>query len=93
MIEGGTFQSLVEERGIMAVPTVFSNGEDLASGRLNLDQILDMVAGPRGAEDFSNIEPFDVLIIGEDQQELPPPYTPLEKEFAQGSSPTNLADK
>lgn len=64
MIEGGTFQSLVEERGIMAVPTVFSNGEDLASGRLNLDQILDMVAGPRGAEDFGNIEPFDVLIIG-----------------------------
>lgn len=64
MIEGGTFQLLVEEKGVMAVPTVFLNGKELMGGRTNLDQILDKVSGPKSADNLKDIEELDVLVIG-----------------------------
>ena len=40
MIDGALFQKEVEERQIMAVPTVYLNGEEFDQGRLELGQIL-----------------------------------------------------
>lgn len=64
MIEGGTFQDIADERGVMAVPSVFLNGQELIGGRTSLEQILDMVSGPQDKMDFEDIEPFDVLVVG-----------------------------
>lgn len=64
MVEGGMFQDLVEEKGIMAVPTVFLNGEEFTSGRQNLDQLLDLVAQPKDSSALNEIEPFDLLVVG-----------------------------
>ena len=66
-IDGALFQAEVEERKVMAVPTVFLNGEPFASGRMELEQIvakIDTGAQARTAEKISAREPFDVLVVG-----------------------------
>jgi alkyl hydroperoxide reductase subunit F len=66
-IDGGLFQAEVEERGIMAVPAVFLNGQPFASGRLELTEILakvDTGAAERNAEAIAGKDTFDVLIVG-----------------------------
>ena len=66
-IDGGLFQAEVEERGIMAVPAIFLNGQPFASGRLELSEILakvDTGAAERTAASLATKEPFDVLIVG-----------------------------
>ena len=40
MIDGGLFQQEVDARKIMAVPTVYLNGEPFSQGRITLDEIL-----------------------------------------------------
>jgi alkyl hydroperoxide reductase subunit F len=45
MIEGGMFKEVVEAKNILAVPTVYLNGEEFSSGRMSLEQILEKVAG------------------------------------------------
>ena len=40
MIEGGMYQSEVEAKQVMAVPTVFLNGEEFASGRMTMEDLL-----------------------------------------------------
>ncbi len=64
MIEGGMFRELVEERGIMAVPQIFDNKKELASGRQTLDDLITLVSGSSSAKKLDDIKPFDVLIIG-----------------------------
>ncbi|WP_081167277.1 alkyl hydroperoxide reductase subunit F [Lactococcus garvieae] len=64
MIEGGMFQEEVKSRGIMAVPTVFVNGEEFSSGRMSLEEILNKLIGQTGSEEFENKEPYDVLVVG-----------------------------
>ncbi|MFC4770806.1 alkyl hydroperoxide reductase subunit F [Enterococcus hermanniensis] len=64
MIEGGMYQQEVDEKHVMAVPTVFLNNEELASGRLSIEQILAKVAGPLPADEFETKEVFDVLVVG-----------------------------
>lgn len=64
LIEGGSFQDLVEERGIIAVPTVFLNGEKFSSGRMNLEQILEKLIGLKPKDEIENLDPFDIVIIG-----------------------------
>ncbi|HLQ39396.1 MAG TPA: alkyl hydroperoxide reductase subunit F [Tetragenococcus sp.] len=64
MIEGGMFQEEVDKRDVMAVPTVFLNGKEFASGRMNMEQIIDQIAGPAGTEEFDNKGIFDVLVVG-----------------------------
>uniref|UniRef100_UPI00262B7945 alkyl hydroperoxide reductase subunit F n=2 Tax=unclassified Novosphingobium TaxID=2644732 RepID=UPI00262B7945 len=57
----------VERRQIMAVPTVFMNGQPFGSGRMDLAQIvakLDTNATARAAEKIAAKEPFEVLIVG-----------------------------
>ncbi len=67
MIDGALYQKEVDERQIMAVPTVFLNGENFGSGRMNLTEIvakLDTGAAARDAEKLNTKSAFDVLIVG-----------------------------
>ncbi|MGQ4660086.1 alkyl hydroperoxide reductase subunit F [Lysobacter sp. F6437] len=66
-IDGALFQSEVEAREIMSVPTVLLNGEAFDTGRMTVEQIiakLDTGAGERAAEQIKAKEAFDVLVIG-----------------------------
>ena len=67
VIDGGLFQQEVADRQIMAVPTVFLNGENFGQGRMSVEEIiakLDKGAGARDAAKLSARDPFDVLIVG-----------------------------
>ena len=66
-IDGALFKDEVERRQIMAVPTVFLNGELFGQGRMDLAQIvakLDTGSAARAAEKIGAKDPFDVLIVG-----------------------------
>ncbi len=64
MVEGGAFQHEVTERDIMAVPTVFANGKNFAGGRMDIDDILNLIGSKSDGSEFENVEPFDVLVVG-----------------------------
>ena len=67
MIDGALFQDEVTEKNIMAVPSVYLNGELFAQGRISLSEILnklDTGAARRQAEEISQKEPFEVLVVG-----------------------------
>jgi alkyl hydroperoxide reductase subunit F len=64
MIDGAAFKEEVEARDIMAVPTVYLNGEPFANGRMSLEEILLKLGSGPDASEFSNKEPFDVLVVG-----------------------------
>src|SRR5690606_29553929 len=66
-IDGALFQEEVERRQIMAVPSVYLNGEVFASGRMEVKEILakiDTGAANRDAEKMSAKDAFDVLVVG-----------------------------
>ena len=66
-IDGGLFQAEVEERKIMAVPTIFLNGQNFGQGRMELEQILaklDSGAEAKAAEKIAAKDAFDVLVVG-----------------------------
>lgn len=66
-IDGALFQAEVEERQIMAVPTVFLNGQPFGSGRMEVGEILKKVdtgAAARDAAKLAQKGAFDVLIVG-----------------------------
>jgi alkyl hydroperoxide reductase subunit F len=64
MIDGAAFKEEVEQKGIMAVPTVFLNGKLFASGRMSIEDILAKLGSEPDASDFADKEPFDVLVVG-----------------------------
>ncbi len=67
MIDGGVFQQEVEARQIMAVPTVFLNGEPFGQGRMTIEEIVakvDTGAAAREAEKLAARDAFDVLVVG-----------------------------
>ena len=67
MIDGALFQKEVEDKQIMAVPTIFLNGEPFGQGRMELDEIvnkIDSSASLKEAEKISKKETYDVLILG-----------------------------
>lgn len=67
LIEGGTYQEEVEERGVLAVPATFLNGESFYNGKMELAEILvklDSGADAKAAEKLSAKDPFEVLVIG-----------------------------
>jgi len=67
MIDGALYQEEVDNRQIMAVPTVYLNGENFGQGRMSLPEIiakLDTGAVKREAEKINQKNDFDVLIIG-----------------------------
>jgi alkyl hydroperoxide reductase subunit F len=66
-IDGALFQGEVDERQVMAVPSVFLNGQPFAQGRMTLEQIvakLDTGAAERTAKAIDAKDPFDVLVVG-----------------------------
>jgi alkyl hydroperoxide reductase subunit F len=66
-IDGALFQDEVDERKVMAVPSVFLDGEMWGQGRMTLEQIvakLDTGAAARMAEEIAEKDPFDVLVVG-----------------------------
>jgi len=66
-IDGALFQDEVEARQIMAVPTVYLNGEVFGNGRMGLAEILakiDTGAEAREAARLAAQEPYDVLVVG-----------------------------
>ncbi len=67
MIDGAMFQDEVNKRQIMAVPTVFLNGEEFGQGRMTIEEIIakvDTGAAVRDAEKINAREAFDVLVVG-----------------------------
>jgi alkyl hydroperoxide reductase subunit F len=67
MIDGAMFQDEVNARQIMAVPTVFLNGEPFGQGRMTIKEIITKVDTGATAREAAKIDaraPFDVLIVG-----------------------------
>ncbi len=68
-IDGAIFQDEAKQRNVMAVPTVFLNGEEFMSGRQELAQILSKLDTDGSntrklAEKLSAKDVFDVLVVG-----------------------------
>ncbi|SOE00348.1 alkyl hydroperoxide reductase subunit F [Caenispirillum bisanense] len=66
-IDGALFPDEVEARKVMAVPTIFLNGETFGQGRMSLEQVLakiDTGAVAREAEKIKQKDAFEVLVIG-----------------------------
>ena len=67
MIDGALFQDEVAQRQIMAVPTVFMNGQHFGQGRMELAELLakiDTGAVAREAAKIAKKDAFDVLVVG-----------------------------
>lgn len=70
-IDGAVFPDEADARGVMAVPTVFHNGETFGSGRMELAEIVakvDALSGgdsaARAAEELTARDPYEVLVVG-----------------------------
>ena len=66
-IDGALFQDEVAQRQIMAVPTIYLNGQVFGQGRMGAEEILakiDTGAARRDAEKLNARAPYDVLIVG-----------------------------
>ena len=70
-VDGGTFPDEVEARGVMAVPSVFLDGEPFAQGRMSFAEIVakliamhDTGAAERQARELDARAPYDMLIVG-----------------------------
>ncbi|HRW39518.1 MAG TPA: thioredoxin family protein, partial [Aquihabitans sp.] len=66
-IDGAKFQDEVEARKVMAVPTVFVDGELFDQGRMTIGQIVDRLdegADERAAAELAAKDDFDVLVVG-----------------------------
>ncbi len=67
MIDGALNQAEVEARQIMAVPSVWLNGEPFDDGRMTLEEIIakvDTGAADREAAKLAEKAPFDMLVVG-----------------------------
>ncbi|GAA4699604.1 alkyl hydroperoxide reductase subunit F [Nocardioides conyzicola] len=66
-IDGGTFPTEVETRGVLSVPSVYLNGEVFAQGRMGLAEIvrrLDVAFPDQVPEAFNEGGHYDVLVVG-----------------------------
>jgi alkyl hydroperoxide reductase subunit F len=66
-IDGGLFKSEVEARQIMAVPTIYLNGQPFGSGRMEIGEILAKIDSGKAARDAAKLGrkgAFDMLIVG-----------------------------
>jgi alkyl hydroperoxide reductase subunit F len=67
VIDGAMFQTEVDARQIMAVPSVYLNGAPFGSGRMTVEEVLaklDTGAAQRDAARLSARDPYDVLVVG-----------------------------
>ena len=70
-IEGSLFQAEIDERQILAVPTVYVDGEVFGQGRMTLEEIvakLDALGGGDAAQAVADrlneLPAYDVLVVG-----------------------------
>ena len=63
MVDGAVFRSEVEEKEILAVPTVYLNGTFFSGGKVSLEKILEKL-GVNVSFDIQVDGPFDILVIG-----------------------------
>ena len=66
-IDGALFQDEVEQREVMAVPSVYLNGQPWGQGRMTLEEIvakLDTNSAEKEAEKLNQKDDFEVLVIG-----------------------------
>ena len=67
VVDGALFQDEVNAREIMAVPTIYLNGQEFGSGRMTVEEIaakLDTGAAAKDAAKLSAKDAYDVLIVG-----------------------------
>ncbi|MCV2363515.1 alkyl hydroperoxide reductase subunit F [Paucibacter sp. DJ1R-11] len=67
IIDGGLFQDEVNAREVMAVPSIYLNGQVFGSGRMTVEEIvakLDSSTAGKDAAKLSAKEAFDVLVVG-----------------------------
>ncbi|MEY4640507.1 MAG: hypothetical protein RLZZ227_501 [Pseudomonadota bacterium] len=67
MIDGALFPAEIEQRNILAVPSVYLNGKRFSQGRISVNDILrklDQSADSRNAAALANKAPYDMLIVG-----------------------------
>jgi NADH-dependent peroxiredoxin subunit F len=64
MVEGSAYKEEVESKNILAVPTVYLNGEFFESGRMSIKDILAKMGSQTDPSELTNKDPFDVLVIG-----------------------------
>jgi alkyl hydroperoxide reductase subunit F len=63
MIDGAKFQEEVDAKEIMAVPSVYLNGEMFASGKMTVEEILAKLGSKADVSDIDGKE-YDVLVVG-----------------------------
>ena len=68
-VDGGAFTKEVEERGILALPTVLLNGEPFHQGRSGAEELLDKILASGGnapgvSDSDAPSDPYDVLVVG-----------------------------
>ncbi len=66
-IDGSVFPEEVAARQVMAVPTVYVNGQLFGQGRMSADEILaklDTGSAQRALEHLADEQPYDVLVVG-----------------------------
>jgi alkyl hydroperoxide reductase subunit F len=67
MIDGAVYPEEAEQRNVLAVPSVFLNGESFSQGRITLSEILGKVdnnAAKRVAATLNDKKPYDFLVVG-----------------------------
>ena len=62
MVDGAAYKDEVEARNIMAVPTIYLNGEFWRS--MSVEEILEKLNLSPNISEFENKDPYDVLIVG-----------------------------
>ncbi|GAA0300669.1 alkyl hydroperoxide reductase subunit F [Gracilibacillus halotolerans] len=64
MVDGAVFKEEVEAKDIMAVPSIYLNGEPFLNGRQTLDSILQELGSSVDMSELEEKDPFDVLVVG-----------------------------
>lgn len=64
MVDGAAFTAEVEQKDIMAVPTIYLNGTYFNSGRMTLEEILTQLSPTSITTPLEPKDPFDVLVVG-----------------------------
>ncbi|SHN27212.1 alkyl hydroperoxide reductase subunit F [Gracilibacillus kekensis] len=64
MVEGSAFKEEVESKDVMAVPSVYLNGEQFVDGRQTLESILEELGSSVDISELNEKEPYDVLVVG-----------------------------
>ncbi len=64
MVEGSAFKEEVDSKDIMAVPSVYLNGEQFVDGRQTIESILEALGSSADISELNDKDPYDVLVVG-----------------------------